>query len=244
MQGKKINILGFEIFTGEPESFASELKGIISTINPHSYIIARKDDAFKNVLLNSDTLLPDGIGIVLAARVLAGAKIKRITGSDIHRILLDYLDKKNGSCFYFGSGQNTLDKIKERLSKEHPGISAGFFSPPFKPVFTDKEDLEMIKIINDFNPEILFVGMTAPRQEKWVHRNRSLLNAKIICPVGAVFDFYAGTVKRPGKFWLNTGLEWLPRLLGEPGRLWKRTLISTPLFVWYVFIEKIRLSFR
>lgn len=237
-------ILGYQVFTGDIDFFSDGFHGIINTINPHSYIVSRSDEEFSKVLLQSDILLPDGIGIVLAARVLAGAKIKRITGSDIHRILLSYLDKQKGSCFYFGSGKNTLDKIKERLSKEHPGISAGFFSPPFKPVFTDEENLEMIKIINDFNPEILFVGMTAPRQEKWVYRNRSLLNAKIICPVGAVFDFYAGTVKRPGKFWLNTGLEWLPRLLREPGRLWKRTLISTPLFVWYVFIEKIRLSFR
>lgn len=237
-------LLGYQVFTGEEDFFSEGFHGVISTINPHSYIVARKDAAFRKLLLDSDLLLPDGIGIVLAARVLAGRRIKRITGSDIHRILLNYLERKNGSCFYFGSSQNTLDKLKDRLTKEHPGISSGFFSPPFKPDFTEEEDLSMIKIINDFNPEVLFVGMTAPRQEKWVHRNREHLNAQIICPVGAVFDFYAGTVKRPGKFWLNTGLEWLPRLLREPGRLWKRTLISTPLFIWYVIIEKIRLIFR
>jgi len=241
---KSINLLGYDIFVGESDFFSEGFNGVISTINPHSYIVARNDKEFSKVLRQSDILLPDGIGIVLAARVLAGVKIKRITGSDIHRILLNYLDNKSGSCFYFGSGQNTLDKIKERLSKEHPAISAGFFSPPFKPDFTAEEDNDFIKIINNFNPEVLFVGMTAPRQEKWVHKNRSRLNAMIICPVGAVFDFYAGTVKRPGKFWLNTGLEWLPRLLREPGRLWKRTLVSTPLFIWYVLIEKIRLSLR
>jgi N-acetylglucosaminyldiphosphoundecaprenol N-acetyl-beta-D-mannosaminyltransferase len=237
-------LLGYHVFTGEEDFFSDGFHGVISTINPHSYIVARKDAAFRKVLLDSDVLLPDGIGIVLAGRVLSGTRIKRITGSDIHRILLNYLDNKNGSCFYIGSSVNTLNKLKERLLKEHPGISAGFFSPPFKPVFTDEEELAMIKIINDFNPEVLFVGMTAPRQEKWVHKNRESLNAKIICPVGAVFDFYAGTVKRPGKLWLNTGLEWLPRLLREPGRLWKRTLVSTPLFVWYVILEKIRLKFR
>lgn len=239
-----INILGYDIYTGDTDFFSGGFNGVISTINPHSYIIARKEETVMNVLLTSDILLPDGIGIVFAARVIAGTKIKRITGSDIHRILLNYLDGKKGSCFYFGSEKITLEKIEERLSKEHPCISAGFFSPPFKPDFTYEEDLTYIKTINDFNPEVLFVGMTAPRQEKWVHKNREHLNAKIICPVGAVFDFYAGTVKRPGKFWLNTGLEWLPRLLGEPGRLWKRTLISTPLFIWFVIIEKIRLIFR
>jgi N-acetylglucosaminyldiphosphoundecaprenol N-acetyl-beta-D-mannosaminyltransferase len=239
-----INLLGYDIFIGESDLFSEGFNGVISTINPHSYIVARNDKEFIKVLQHSDILLPDGIGIVLAARVLTGVKIKRITGSDIHRILLNYLDLKKGSCFYFGSGEHTLNKIRERLSTEHPTISAEFLSPPFKPEFTAEEDSEFIKTMNDFNPEVLFVGMTAPRQEKWVHKNRVRLNAKIICPVGAVFDFYAGTVKRPGKFWLNTGLEWLPRLLREPGRLWKRTLVSTPLFIWYVFVEKIRLAFK
>jgi N-acetylglucosaminyldiphosphoundecaprenol N-acetyl-beta-D-mannosaminyltransferase len=239
-----ISILGYNIFTGETGFFLKGFEGVISTINPHSFIVARQDEDFRKILLNSDALLPDGTGIVLAAKILAGARIRRITGSDIHQVLLSYLDGKKGSCFYFGSGNVTLEKIKERLSKEHPGITAGFFSPPFKSVFSDEEDLSMVKIINDFNPEVLFVGMTAPRQEKWVNKNKGNLNAKIICPVGAVFDFYAGTVRRPGKFWLNTGLEWLPRLLREPGRLWKRTIISTPLFIWCVIREKIRLILR
>jgi N-acetylglucosaminyldiphosphoundecaprenol N-acetyl-beta-D-mannosaminyltransferase len=237
-------IMGYKIFSGEEAFFSGGFQGVISTINPHSYIVARKDEAFRNALMNSDVLVPDGIGFVLAARIIAGTRIKRITGSDIHQILLKYLDAKNGSCFYFGSEDATLGKIKERILKEYPGITSAFFSPPFKPSFSDEEDISMIKVINDFNPEILFVGMTAPRQEKWVYKNRKLLNAKIICPVGAVFDFYAGTVKRPGKLWMSIGLEWLPRLLREPGRLWKRTLISTPFFIWYVFLEKFRLILR
>jgi N-acetylglucosaminyldiphosphoundecaprenol N-acetyl-beta-D-mannosaminyltransferase len=245
MQYKQAVILnGYKIFIDDKELFATDISGVVNTINPHCYITARKDSKYRESLLASDYLIPDGIGIVFAIWMLAGVKIKRITGSDIHRIVLNYLESKNGSCFYFGSSQNALDKLKERLSKDHPGISAGFFSPPFKPDFSEEEDLAMIKTINDFNPEVLFVGMTAPRQEKWVHRNREHLKARIICPVGAVFDFYAGTVKRPGNFWLNTGLEWLPRLLREPGRLWKRTLISTPLFIWYVLLERIRLTFR
>jgi N-acetylglucosaminyldiphosphoundecaprenol N-acetyl-beta-D-mannosaminyltransferase len=234
-----INILGFRIYTGNESSLPDNIKGVICTLNPHSYIISLKDERFRKSLQDADLLIPDGIGIVIASRILSGKKIKRITGSDLHRVLISYSDNTKGSCFYFGSGENTLNKIKERLSREHPGVHTGFFSPPFKPYFSEEEDLYFIKYINDFNPEILFVGMTAPRQEKWVNENRHLLNARIICPVGAVFDFYAGTVKRPGKFWLNTGLEWLPRLLREPKRLWQRTLISTPLFLYYVFKEKL-----
>ena len=233
-----INILGYNIYGGKEEDFSNGFTGVICTLNPHSYIISLSDLNFSKALKNCNVLLPDGTGIVLAARILAGRRIKRITGSDIHRILISYLDKTKGSCFYFGSSEHTLNKVKERLSVERPHVNAGFLSPPFKPSFTEEENLSMIRTINDFNPEILFVGMTAPRQEKWVHENRQLINAGLICPVGAVFDFYAGTVKRPGKFWLNTGLEWFPRLLREPKRLWKRTLISTPLFLWYVLVEK------
>jgi N-acetylglucosaminyldiphosphoundecaprenol N-acetyl-beta-D-mannosaminyltransferase len=82
--------------------------------------------------------------------------------------------------------------------------------------------------------------MTAPKQERWVHDNRGNLNAPLICCIGAVFDFYAGTVKRSGQFWINAGLEWLPRLIREPKRLWRRNFVSTPLFLWYVFREKIQ----
>ena len=233
-------VLGYNIFTGDPDVFSKGFTRVICTINPHSYVLAEKDKDFRDALMSSDILLPDGVGFVIAAKILNGLKIKRITGSDIHRILIEYLDSKKGSCFYLGSGPVTLEKIKERLAKEHPSVRAGFYSPPFTPAFTEEENHAMIKAVNDSNPEILFVGMTAPRQEKWVRANRDLLNARLICPVGAVFDFYAGTVKRPGKFWLKTGLEWLPRLLREPRRLWYRTFISAPLFIFTVFLHKLR----
>ncbi|HUX95286.1 MAG TPA: WecB/TagA/CpsF family glycosyltransferase [Bacteroidales bacterium] len=245
MEAKKsVKILGYNIFTGSEEYFSDGYSGVISTLNPHSYIISRNDELFREALKASDVLLADGTGITMAVSVLAGMKISRTTGSDIHRILINYIGRSKGRCFYLGSGEITLTKIKERLAKEQPGITAGFLSPPFKPFFTEEENLSMIRTINDFKPEILFVGMTAPRQEKWVNNNRHLINARLICPIGAVFDFYAGTVKRPGKFWLNTGLEWLPRLLREPGRLWRRTLISTPLFLWIVLSERIKMIFR
>ena len=164
----------------------------------------------------SDFIIPDGVGIIMAARVLAGKKIKKIAGSDLHEVIINALNERKGSCFYLGSSDNTLRMIRERLSREHPAIKVGTFSPPYKTVFSDEDNISMINAVNEFNPEVLFVGMTAPKQEKWVHENRHLINAPVICAIGAVFDFYAGTVKRPGKFWISIGLEWLPRLLREP----------------------------
>jgi N-acetylglucosaminyldiphosphoundecaprenol N-acetyl-beta-D-mannosaminyltransferase len=237
-----IELLGYNIFFGGKEFFSDRFEGVVSTISPHSYIVARKDSLFHEALRTSDFIIPDGIGFILAARVLKGMIIEKIAGSDLHEVIIDALDERNSSCFYLGSSDSTLQKIRDRLSREHPGIRTGSFSPPYKTLFSDVDNVSMITAVNEFNPEVLFVGMTAPKQEKWIYENRNLINAPVICAIGAVFDFYAGTVKRPGKFWISIGLEWLPRLLHEPLRLWRRTLISTPLFIWFVLREKLRIK--
>ena len=114
------------------------------------------------------------------------------------------------------------------------------YSPPFKEVFSEEENRAMIEAVNRAGPDVLWVGMTAPKQEKWIYQNKDRLNVKFIGAIGAVFDFYAGTVKRPHPWFLDHGLEWLPRLLGEPRRLWKRMFVSAPLFMARVFAERIR----
>jgi len=233
-----INLLGYDVFSGDVALLENDSSGIVNTINPHSYIKASKDRLFFKALKSSDILLPDGIGIVLAAKFICGKKISKIAGSDIHSVLINKLQSKGGSCFYLGSSRETLEKIRKRNSIENPNIRVGGFSPPFKKVFSIADNRLMINAINKFNPDVLFVGLTAPKQEKWVYENKEQINAPIICCIGAVFDFYAGTVKRPGKFWISAGLEWLPRLLKEPRRLWQRTFISTPLFIWTVLLHK------
>lgn len=239
-----INILGYDVFTGGKEFFSDGFKGVLNTISPHSYIVARKDSLFREALMSSDAIIPDGVGIIMAARVLAGKQIQKIAGSDLHEVIINALNEREGSCFYLGSSDATLRKIKERISREHPAIRVGSFSPTYKTLFSDIDNIAMINVVNEFNPEVLFVGMTAPKQEKWVYQNRHLVNAPMICAIGAVFDFYAGTVNRPGKFWISIGLEWLPRLLREPRRLWRRTFISTPLFIWFVLREKLRFKVK
>ncbi len=237
----KLSILGFKVFSGSKDFFSNGVKGVINTINPHSYIISRKDDLFKEALLHSDFLIPDGVGIKYASRLITGKRIEKIAGADLHWLILNSLNERKGSCFYLGSTENTLDKINERLKCDFPEIRAEYYSPPFKTDFSEEENASIIKAIERFSPDVLFVGMTAPKQEKWVHANRAKLNVPLICSIGAAFDFYAGTVKRSGRIWINLGLEWLPRFARDPQRLWKRNLVSTPLFLWYVLLEKLRL---
>jgi N-acetylglucosaminyldiphosphoundecaprenol N-acetyl-beta-D-mannosaminyltransferase len=238
-----IQILGYEIFCEIPD-LNTEFQLIINTINPHSYCEAILDPQFKTALQDSNILLPDGIGIVFAAKLLSGEFIKKISGSDLHIHLLQKANKDGLRIFYLGSSKEVLIKIKNRISNEYPNCLIDYYSPPYKTNFNKEDNKEMISAINYFAPDILFVGMTAPKQEKWVYLNKSQINAKIICSIGAVFDFYSGNIKRPNQFWINLGLEWLIRFLKEPRRLFNRNFISTPLFLFYVLKTKLFLLLK
>ncbi|GAB3906985.1 WecB/TagA/CpsF family glycosyltransferase [Mucilaginibacter boryungensis] len=232
--------LGYDVFADTLEKLPTHHKTVINTINQYSYCMAERDGDFKDALKNSDILLPDGIGITIAAKFLKGSVIKKVSGADLHDYLLKDLNDKGGSCFYLGSSTATLEKIEKRLKKEYPNIKGYFYSPPFKKEFTREENQEMIDRVNEVSPDVLFIGMTAPKQEKWAIANKSLLNAKYICSIGAVFDFYAGTVKRPNKVWINLGLEWLGRMVSEPRRLYKRYLVYGPVFAYKLIQQKLK----
>ena len=214
-------------------------KTLINTINQYSYCMAEKYPEFKNALTNSDILLPDGIGIVLAIRMISGDKLHKIAGTDIHFHLLDLLNDTGGSCFYLGSSDSTLKKISARINKQYPNIKFGSYSPPYKPQFSPSDNAAMINAVNTFKPDVLFVGMTAPKQETWAYEHYTDVDSKIICSIGAVFDFFAGTVKRPSKFWIKLGLEWFIRLVKEPKRMSRRYLYYGPIFVILMVKQKL-----
>ena len=238
MNNRFSNILGF-LITSSLEDLDIKGKYIISTINPHSYCLSKNDSIFNKSLQSSDILLPDGIGIVLAAKILNKQTIKKIAGADIHQYLLQQADLKNQKVFYLGASEKTLELISYRIAHEFPNIKLANYSPPYKPQFTRSETAQMLEKVNDFKPDILFVGMTAPKQEKWVFANKEDINANTIVSIGAVFDFYAGNIKRSSDFWISIGLEWLPRFLKEPKRLARRNLVSTPKFLVEILWFKI-----
>jgi len=233
-----MKLLGYTITPKYPKLPVEE-KTVVNTINPHSYCVAKKDPAFEATLQASDVLLPDGVGIVWAAKMLKGQKIEKIAGYDMFLYLMQHLNANNGSCFFLGASEQTLDLIKTKAAKEFPQITINTYSPPYTPEFTIEESEEMCSRVNACQPDVLFLGMTAPKQEKWAHLYKNQLDTDIICSIGAVFDFYAGTVKRPGKFWIKLGLEWFPRFIKEPRRLAERNLVSTPKFVFEVLSLKL-----
>lgn len=236
---KTIKVNNYRIYSDTVDRIIiNNKKTIINTINAHSYIIAQKDEKFKEALISSDVLLPDGEGIVMMVKRLKQKRIKKIAGADIHEYLLNKAQEEKLKCFYLGASQSTLDIIKEKQEKQYPNIEFSFFSPPFKNSFSKDDNDLIIKKVNDFDPDILFVGMTAPKQEKWVDQNKAFLNAKVICSIGAVFDFVAETKKRAPEWMIKIKMEWLHRALSS-WRLTKRYMYSNPLFIW----EIIKLKF-
>lgn len=241
---KTIDLLTYEVCGSDLNEIGLKDNGavVINTINAYSYVVAKKDPLFRKALQSSAVLVPDGFPIVVAAKFLKGKKIKKIAGADVFFHYCEKLNSEKGKCFFMGSSEKTLERIKIRLNTEYPNISTGFYSPPFKKEFSDEENKEIITHINAFSPDVLFVGMTAPKQEKWVHQFCNQINAQVIASIGAVFDFYAGTVDRPSEFWIKLNLEWFIRLLKEPKRLWKRYLIYSPIFFIDMLLAKVRLK--
>lgn len=216
-------------------------KVLINTINAHSYNRAQDDDLFAEALRNGDYLIPDGASIVKAChRLKAKSQPKeRIAGWDLFKIEMNRLNKEGGKCFFMGSSEKVLSLIKQQAAKDYPQIQVETYSPPYKPEFTDEDNAAIVNAINEANPDLLWIGMTAPKQEKWAYQHWNELNIHCHCgTIGAVFDFYAGTIKRAPLWWQEHSLEWLYRLLSEPRRMWRRYVIGNPLFMWNIMKER------
>ena len=207
--------------------------GYVACANPHSLVVAAEDAEFAEALQEADLLLPDGTGILLAGRLLGTPVRERVAGFEYFMDTSRRADEQGGVRYFFlGSSQTVLDAIATRLAVEFPNITvAGMLSPPYKPEFSDQDNAAMHAAIRAAKPDIVWVGMTAPKQEKWIHRNAVAGGAPLYVAIGAVFDFYAGTVKRSPAWFRRHGLEWFPRLWREPRRLWRRNFVSTPLFL-------------
>lgn len=220
----------------------SKPKVLINTINAHSYNTIHFDREFDNALRNCDILLPDGVSVVMGIRLLTGQKIHKIAGADLFDYEMKRLNTLGGKVFFLGSSDKTLQKIKAKAAKDYPNVKIHSYSPPFKPEFNDQDNQQMIDAVNAVQPDVLFVGMTAPKQEKWAYHHFDELHAGHICCIGAVFDFYAGNVNRAPQWMIQAGLEWFYRLVKEPKRMWKRYLIGNAQFVVYMMLEKLEWS--
>ena len=212
----------------------------LACLNPHSYVTSTADIAFQQALQAADWLVPDGIGYVVGMRFLGLEVEERITGSDIFYSTMAQLNSDgNRSVYFVGGTEATLAKIRAKVSTDYPRVRfAGSYSPPFVDQFDQEECEKIVAKVNASDADVLWVGMTAPKQEKWIHGHNEKLMVSFSAAIGAVFDFYTGQVQRSHPIFQKLGLEWLPRMLQEPKRLWRRNFVSTPLFVVDILKEK------
>lgn len=217
-------------------------KLLINTVNAHSFNTAQKDAQFAEALAKGDVLIPDGASVVWACRWLKAKSCpkERISGGDLFEFEMNKLNAKGGKVMFMGSSPKVLNLIVEKAKAVYPNLSVVTYSPPYKPEFSSEDNKAIIDAINSADPDLLWIGMTAPKQEKWTYAHWDELNIHChVGTVGAVFDFFAGTYQRAPRWWQDHGLEWLYRLLKEPKRMWRRYLLGNPLFVWNILCEKL-----
>ena len=144
------------------------------------------------------------------------------------------------TVMFMGSSEKVLDLIVKRAAEVYPHLKIVTYSPPYKPEFSEEDNKAIVEAINAADPDLLWIGMTAPKQEKWTYSHWNELNIHChVGTIGAVFDFFAGTVERAPIWWQRHGLEWLYRLLKEPKRMWRRYIIGNTLFLWNMLKEKV-----
>lgn len=240
----KLRLRNLQILESQAE-LASLPSGklLINTINAHSYNTAQKDALFAEALMKGDVLIPDGASIVKACKWI-GAKSQpkeRIAGWDLFEFEMSTLNDNalKKRVMFMGSSEKVLSLIKEKAAEVYPHLEIVTYSPPYKPEFSDEDNAAIIKAINDADPDLLWIGMTAPKQEKWTYSHWNELNIHChVGTVGAVFDFFAGTYQRAPQWWQDHSLEWLYRLIKEPKRMWRRYVLGNPLFLYNIAKER------
>jgi UDP-GlcNAc:undecaprenyl-phosphate/decaprenyl-phosphate GlcNAc-1-phosphate transferase len=240
-RGCTTHILGYETTTaGKDECVRSVVDWIeqgdrcrwLACINPSSYAVAKKDGDFADALRSADWLIPDSSGIVLASLLGRQRVRERVTGSDLFLGVNEALERKGGgTAFFLGSTFETLALVRARMQRDFPSVRmVGFHSPP-KAGFSESRVDDVIARINELRPDVLWVAMRAPKQERWIHDNIERLGVKFAAAVGGALDSYGARHSPIGQ---RFGLGSLPRALRESRRAWRATIASAPVFLWDV----------
>ena len=211
----------------------SKRSSYVCFANVHMIIEAYKDSAFNKALSEADVVTPDGRPLSIFMNFFYKIKQERIPGMDLLPKLLEEAEKRGKSVFFYGSTNDTLDLIADRIRRELPGLEFTMYSPPFRPLTPEEKEADLDRI-NKANPDLLFVSLGCPRQEKWMAEHNGKVNACML-GVGQAFNTYAGIEKRLPKWMRGLALEWAYRLYLEPKRLWRRYLVCNSLFIYLVF---------
>ncbi len=217
------------------DRIASRQGGYICFSNVHTVVSARKDLRLRDITNNSFLSMPDGKPLSIVAKWKGIADAGRVAGPDFMPYFIQAA--KEVRHFFFGSTHETLEKLVENLKKQFPDIViAGYYSPPYGAV-PDEAMKEIISVIHQAKPDIVWVGLGAPKQEYWMAKHWQQLKPAVLMGVGAAFDFHAGKVPRAPEWMRKMSIEWFYRVYQEPRRLWKRYLYTNLLFFYYLMTD-------
>ena len=232
--GVNINVTNMQETVEYIENNIKDLKGnYICVSNVHTTVMSYEDEEYKKVQNSAIMALPDGKPLSIVSKKKGFKEAERVTGPDLMEEIFKVSEEFGYKHFFYGSTQETLDKLKERLLNKYPNLKIkGLYSPPFREL-TEDEDNKIINDINNSNADFIWIGLGAPKQELWMYEHKNKVNGLMI-GVGAGFDYHAEKIKRAPKVMQQLSLEWLYRLLQDPKRLFKR-YIKTNLKFLYLY---------
>ena len=246
---REVDILGCAVDRVSLESATARLSEMIREGGVHQAVVlpvssvmhARRHRRFREICRCASLVLPDGLPLLWASRMLGEPIPGRVAGSDLFWALSRAAEKEGYSCFLLGSRPDVLARLEKVLRRRFPSLRvAGSFSPRISPVFSAVENEDIIRRVNASRPDILWVGLGAPRQEQWIHANLGRLETRVAVGVGAAFDMCSGTVRRAPVWMQKTGMEWFYRFLREPTRLFKRYFVESASFLPLVLLQCVR----
>jgi len=216
-------------------------KEYVCVTGMHGVTECQNDEELKRIHNSAGMVTPDGMPMVWLSRLHGCANVTRVYGPDLMLAVCEDSIARETKHFFFGGGEGVAELLANKLRERFPGLAvAGTFCPPFGAMSADEEQ-RVIEMLNASGADIIWVGLSTPKQERWMARNRSRLNSAVLIGVGAAFDFHAGLKKQAPKWMQRSGLEWFFRLVNEPTRLWKRYLVGIPVFLCYLMLQHLHL---
>lgn len=200
-------------------------------VNANNFNLALEKSPYMKAIRSADLVLPDGIGVKIALQMAGGRLQKNLNGTDLLPHLAELLVRNDWPIFLLGASDTVLETAQANLLKRHPKIKIAAVHNGY---FTPEDEADLCRSINDSGAVALIIGMGTPRQELFVARNASRLEVPVILSMGGLIDFLGEKNKRAPMWMRQAGLEWVYRLLQEPGRMWKRYIIGNPVFLWRV----------
>jgi N-acetylglucosaminyldiphosphoundecaprenol N-acetyl-beta-D-mannosaminyltransferase len=244
--GSRFRVLGVQVNAVQISEVAQQIEAwiqrrdtcrFIAVTGMHGVMEAQHDATFKMVLNSADLVVPDGMPLVWLGRLRGLRLPRRVYGPELMLSVCQRTASRGVRHFFFGGAPGIPEKLTETLRSRFPGLDVvGTYSPPFRPLRPEEEE-EVVEMINAAAPDILWVGLSTPKQEKWMHTYRDHLRVPVLVGVGAAFDINSG-MKQQAPVWMREhGLEWLFRLFQEPQRLWRRYILYGSEFILYVTLE-------